>query len=306
MDPIRELAERQHGMVARRQLLALGLSDRQVFLRTESERLVQVRRGVYALGHRELTRAAIWMSAVLVCGIDSVLSHRSAAALWGILEWNGPVEVLSPTAGRRRGRQEPGSLRPPLVRKPWNLDSTHVTRVDGIPVTTLARTLVDLAAVLNEAQLSRALNEASVKKLLDVDDLRRVVGESVGRKGIATLRDLVERRHPLVARTRSELEARFLLLLGRIRFPEPQVNVMVAGCEVDFYWPEFELIVELDGRQFHDTPRGFEEDRERTARLELAGKRVLRLTWDMVTNRPAATESKLCGYRDLAQSRNPA
>jgi very-short-patch-repair endonuclease len=298
---IRELAERQHGMVSRSQMMAIGLSDRQVTSRVDNDRFVTVRRGVYSVGHRQAGQKGVWMSAVLACGPGAVLSHRSAAALWGFMDWNGPVEVLSPVTGRRRGeRIDPAHFTPPLVRKSTHLGSGDVTMVDGIPVTTVARTLADLAAVLTEPQLASALDSAAIKKLLNLDDLRRVLAESRGRKGIGKLRSLLEKWHPQTVMTRSELEARFLRFLKKIGFDEPQVNVEIALCEVDFYWPDYDMIVELDGRKYHDTGRGFEEDRERTVRLELAGKRVLRLTWDMVVNQPSATRLKLFEYRKMA------
>lgn len=298
---IRELAERQHGMVSRSQLLDIGLTDRQVTGRVRNERFITVRRGVYSLGHRQVGQKGTWMSAVLSCGPGAVLSHRSAAALWGFMEWNGPVEVLSPVTGRRRGeRADPRHLTPPLVRKSTLLIAEETTLVEGIPVTTVARTLVDLAAVLSETQLAKALDTAAIRKLLDLEDLRKVVGASRGRKGIGNLRSLLEQWHPQTVLTRSELEARFLRFLKKIKFDEPQVNVTIALCEVDFYWPDYDMVVELDGRKYHDTGRGFEEDRERTVRLELAGKRVLRLTWDMVVNQPRATEMKLFEYRKMA------
>jgi hypothetical protein len=288
-------------MISRFQLMQIGFTDRQIVRRIEKEQLLVVRRGVYSLGHVPNSRRATWMSAVLFSGPGSVLSHRSAAALWDFRDWSGPVEVLSPVTGRRRGdRRDPSHLAPPLVRKVGRLDSSHMTLTRGIPVTTVARTLVDLAAVLNERQLSYALNSASIKKLVDTDDLRRVMLESGGRKGIGNLRKLLARHHPLTVLTRSELEARFLALLRISGFPEPLVNVTIAFCEVDFYWPRYELVVELDGRQFHDTAIAFEEDRERTARLEMSGRRVLRLTWDMVVNQPAVTTAKLRAYMDIA------
>jgi very-short-patch-repair endonuclease len=298
---VRELAERQHGVVSRYQLLEMGLTDRQIVRRIETEQLMVVRRGVYSLGHVPGNRLATWMSALLFAGPGSALSYRSAAALWGFRDWGGPVEVLSPVTGRRRTeRRDPTHFTPPLVRKATNLSPSQVTLIQGIPVTTVPRTFVDLAGVLSESRLSTALNSASIKKLLDVDDLRRVVSESKGRRGIGTLRRLLARHHPLTVFTRSELEVRFLSLLRKARLPEPLVNVTIAFCEVDFYWPDYELVVELDGRRFHDTAVAFEGDRERTARLELSGRRVLRLTWDMVANQPDATTQKLRAYMRMA------
>ncbi len=295
---ISRLAERQHGMVSRRQLLNLGMTGSQVARRVENERLKTVRRGVYAVGHRARGLKGVWMSAVLFAGPAAVLSHRSAASLWGLGQWRGPVEVASPRTGRTRGCRCRGLLPPPLVRRS-SLDPSQVSVVDGIPATTVARTLVDLAAVLNETGLSTVLNEAAIEKVLDLTDLRSVLAASAGRSGIGTLRRLVELHHPQTGETRSQLEARFLSLLDGIDFERPRVNAVVEGCEVDAWWPDLGLVVELDSRRFHGTPRAFERDRERSARLELAGLRVLRLTWDMVVHRRRETERKLLAYRSL-------
>jgi very-short-patch-repair endonuclease len=217
------------------------------------------------------------------------------------MDWKGPAEVFCPTSGKRRAEQrDPDHFAPAVVRKADRLDPRDVTMADGIPVTTVARTLVDLSAVLSERQLASVLDSSGIKKLLDLEDLKRVVGASRGRKGIGKLRSLLERWHPSTVLTRSELEARFLRFLKKIGFDEPMVNSTVADCEVDFYWPEYDMVVELDGRAFHDTGRGFEEDRERNFRLEMAGKKILRLTWDMVVNRPTATAIKLFEYRKMA------
>jgi hypothetical protein len=172
--------------------------------------------------------------------------------------------------------------------------------MDRIPVTSVARTLVDLAGVLSERGLSDALNEAEIAKVLDVSALRRVMAESPGRHGIGNLRQMVDRLHPLAGSTRSILEIEFVGMVSRLGLVPPLVNETVEGYEVDMAWPDWRLIVELDSRGFHDTARGFEQDRERSAHLELAGWRVLRLTWDMVTRRRRETERKLLAFGDLA------
>lgn len=293
---VRELAERQYGTVSRRQLLAVGLTDGQVMRGIQNGRLVPIRRGVYALGHAALGRHARLVSAVLLCGPGAAVSHRSAAFLWGCARWPGLVEVASPRVGRRRGRIAPERLEPPLVHRPRRLDPRDLTVVRGIPVTGVARTLVDLAAVLPRARLSDVLSEATRKRLVEVEAIRRALAESRGRAGVGELRRLLDRWHPAAALTRSELEVRFIRFLREFGFPAPEVNRRIAGLEVDFYWAEQGLVVELDGREYHDTGRGFEQDRERTARLELAGLRVLRLTWSMVNAEPARTAAKLEAY----------
>jgi len=304
---VRELAERQHGMIARWQCIRIGLTNGQVNRRIENERFVPVRRGVYSLGHRPVGNYGKWMSAVLSCGPDAVLSHRSAAALWGILKWNGPVEVISPYSGKRRQeRLDPTHLTPPAVRRPstWRYD-TDCTEVNGIPVTSIARTFIDLAAVLDEDRLSVALNEATRRELVNINEMRAAVASARGRKGIGNLRKLLAKWHPEAVLTRSELENRFLDFLRRYGFPKPAVNQNVAGYEVDFYWEMVELIVELDGREFHDTDRGFEVDRDRSAQLELSGRRVLRLTWSMIVHDPHHTAAKLRAYFRLALETMP-
>lgn len=294
-------------MVARWQLLQAGLTNGQISARIDNQRLVAVRRGVYALGHRPSGDWGKWMSAVLSCGPDAVLSHRSAAALWGILKWHGPVEVISPHSGKRRQQRiDPGELTPPVVRRPSRWDrNSDATAVGSIPVTSIARTLIDLASVLDETKLSIALNEATRRELVNIGQLRAKVASARGRKGIGNLRKLLEQWHPQSVLTRSELENRFLAFLKDHGFPTPEVNQRVAGYEVDFYWKEYELIVELDGREFHDTDRGFEADRERSAQLELSGRRVLRLTWSMVVHEPQRTAAKLADYFRLALDTRP-
>lgn len=298
---IRRLSEDQHGMVARWQLLQMGLTPRQVGRRVENERLVPVRRGVYGVGHRPEGNLVKWMSAVLACGHGAALSHRSAAALWGLIVWNGEAEVLSPYSGKRRGDEdENAQFEPPTVRRPRRLDSSETTVVKGIPVTSIVRTLIDLASVVDAERLSGALNEATRRGLLNPTELRVEVTCARGRKGVGTLRRLLEKWHPETVLTRSELEVRFLDFLDGYGFPKPAVNQRVEGFEVDFYWEFYELIVELDGREFHDTNRGFEIDRERTAALELSGRRVLRLTWSMVVHDTRGTYLKLAAYMRLA------
>jgi very-short-patch-repair endonuclease len=306
---IRNLAERQHGMVSREQLLGFGVTRRQIDGRVVNQRLRRVRRGVYSVGHVSGTERAVWMSAVLAAGRGAVLSHRSAAQLWGFGGWRGPPEVLSPRTGRRRGRRCHGQLPHPIVRRTENLEHHQVTEREGIPVTSVARTLVDLAGVLTETRLSAALNEAEVVGVLDVPDLHLVLSVSRGRRGVARLRGLVALYHPQTGDTKSVLELAFLAMVQRIGADRPRINCFVEGYEVDACWPDRKLVVELDGRRFHGTSRRFEGDREKSAQLELAGWRVLRLTWNMVVNRPRETEAKLIAFRDLvaqSQSRRPA
>jgi hypothetical protein len=268
------LAARQHGVVARWQLRDVGMSDGQIAGRLERGRLHPVHRGVYAVGHRLLTREGRWMAAVLSLGPSAVLSHRSAAALWGLVADDGPrPDVTVPGRGTLRRR---GVLvhRTPAVQR---------TRHRGIPVTTPMRTLVDLAAVAPRRVLVRAVEHAERLRVFDLRELERLMGR---RPGAAALRAAVAAWDG--APVRSELERRFLELCDRHGLPRPLVNTLVAGLEVDFAWREPRLVVETDGLAHHGTRASAERDRRRDAVLAIAGWRVQRFTWRQVTDEPAA------------------
>lgn len=266
-EAIAALASRQHGVVARRQLIALGLGRRAIAHRLECGRLHLIHRGVYAVGHPVLSVRGRWMAAVLAAGPGAVLSHRSAAALWAV-RWTerADIEVTAPR------QVEP---RPGLHPHRAVLSADEVTVVDGIPTTTPARTLLDLAAVVSRQALERALDEAEMLRLPGPHEL---LDRYPGRRGAATLRTvLLTSRSPTP--TRTELEDRFLTFLDDWGFDRPDVNSIIEGLEVDAVWREARLIVELDGFATHGTRRGFERDRERDRRLTAAGWRVIRLTW---------------------------
>lgn len=280
---IAELAGQQHGVVARRQLLAFGLGPGAIEHRIANGRLHRVHYGVYAVGYRSLTPHGRWLAAVLAAGPGAVLSHRSAAALWG----------LRPAAGRRidvtvrrRGRRDRPGIAVHVTRELRDRDRAQ--RV-SIPVTSVARTLLDLAGVIPERQLSRAFEEADRADLLDLDAIEDICLRGRGRRGLgALLRLLADQTGPTPA-TRSELERVFLDLCDDHRLPRPRINALVAGFEVDALWPCQRLIVELDGYAFHRTRAAFERDRDRDAGLLLAGYRVLRFTHRRLEQDSSAT-----------------
>jgi len=271
------LAERQHGVVAAWQLLALGFGRRAIDHRVQAGLLHVWYRGVYAVGHRALRREGRWMAAVLATGPAAVLSHRSAAALWG----------MRPTA---RTRIE---VTVPAKRRSANDIQVHHARLapeevavrEGIPVTTPERTLIDLAAVLRPDQLEKAVNEAEILRL-PYPDLSRYSG----RRGVSALRSPAE-----PARTRSELEADFRAFLVAHDLPTPLVNVCMNTKEPDFRWPQHKLIAELDGFGTHGTRQAFESDRERDRRLLVAGWRVVRVTYRQLHERPEELAADLAG-----------
>ena len=242
-----EIAARQHGVVSRRQLLDAGFVPRSIAHRVETGRLIRLHRGVYAVGHRPPSPHARAMAAVLACGPVAVLSHRSAAALWDLIRWDRPIEVTAHNARRHAGI---------LVHRSRTLARADVTRHYAIPVTTPERTLKDLARLIDPASLTRAVNEARIRKLVNRDE---------------------DRTGP----TRSVFEDAFLAFIDRHGLPKPEVNQQVAGYEVDMLWRPQRLIAELDGRAYHH--HTFEADRERDATLTAAGLRVVRVTWQRLT-----------------------
>ena len=264
------LATRQHGVVCRRQLLALGLGPSAVDRWLAGGALHRMHAGVYAVGHRAIGPHGRWMAAVLACGPDAVLSHASAAALWGLRPTGrAAVDVTAP--GRsRHGR---AGIAVHRVRR---LDPADRAEREAIPVTTVARVLLDLAGVLGPRELERALEAAERLRLLDVGALEATIRRSPGRRLGRLATAIAEEREP--PPVRSELERRFLDVCEDAGLPPPAVNAMVEGLEVDAVWRGSRLVVELDGHAFHGTRAAFERDRERDATLQLAGYRVLRLT----------------------------
>jgi hypothetical protein len=248
---IASLAERQYGVVARAQLAALGLGARAIDHRLQRKRLHPLHRGVYAVGQRRLRREARWMAAVLAYGPGAVLSHRPGGAHWQLVSDRGPCEVTVPQARRSR----PG-IRVHQARLPADEITVH----EGIPVTTVPRTLFDLAGVLPERQLERAINEAEVLHLWDELSLEHLLHRYSRHRGSRAVRTALHRRRQGSTATRSELEELFLALTDDAGMPRPEVNVLVEGFEVDAVWRDVRLVVELDGRDTHGTSAAFERD----------------------------------------------
>jgi predicted transcriptional regulator of viral defense system len=288
-----QLADRQHGVVARRQLLELGMGSRAIEHGLARDRLHMVHRGVYAVGHPRLTPRGRWMAAVLALGPDAALSHRSAGSLWRLLRsGRSMIEVTAARRWSRLGIELHRSALPP----------DEVTTADGIPVTTPNRTLFDLAAVVEPPALERAIERADAQRLTDSLSLATLLTRHPRRPGAAALRAILEARVAASAPTRCELEGRFLAFLAEHGLPRPLVNtgVEVRGrwLECDCVWPSHRLIVELDGRATHDTNAAFERDRARDRLLQAAGSRVVRITWRQLhqeDDRIAADLRKLMG-----------
>lgn len=222
------------------------------------------------------------MAAVLACGCNAVLSHRGAASLWELHVGSGAALDVTVSGRSRYGR--PGIA----LHRVRDLCPDDVVRRDGIPVTTVARTLLDLAEVLQPRQLERVFEEAEQLRILDVRAVRQLCRRSPGRRGLRPLAALLARDHLASEDTRSELERRFIDLCRSAGLPRPAVNAVIAGFEVDAVWPSARVVVELDGFRFHRTRAAFERDRVRDAALQLAGYRVLRVTHRRLEKEPVA------------------
>jgi very-short-patch-repair endonuclease len=292
------LAERQHGVVGRCQILDAGVGRRVVERRLEAGRLHVVQRGVYAVGHRVLTREGQWMAAVLAAGPRAALSHRSAAALW-MVRSSTELEVTVPT----------GRARPGIMIHRALVPADELTTQRGIPVTTVPRTLFDLAGNLPRHQVERAINEAEVRRLADPLSLADLLDRYPRRLGAPAIRSIL---HDGVTVTRSELEARFLSFLRKCGLPRPETNTRlhVAGrwIECDCLWRERGLIVELDGWAAHGTAAAFERDRARDRILQAHGWRLARVTWRQLRDDGRAVaydlSALLSSSRDTAPSRS--
>jgi very-short-patch-repair endonuclease len=211
------------------------------------------------------------MAAVLTCGDEAVASHRDAGAVWGLVRSAGTrIHVTVP--GRSRAGQ-PGIV----VHRVRSLHPDDRAVRNGIPVTSVARTLLDFAETAREDQVRRAFEEAERQRLLDMRAVDALLERSSGRRGQRVLRAVMAESVPMEF-TRTDLERAFLELCRQAGLPRPAMNVWVAGCEVDAVWPEHGLAVEVDSYEFHRTRAAFERDRKRDTALQLAGYRVLRVT----------------------------
>ena len=262
---IAAIAGRQHGVISHGQLVAGGLSTATVSRWAAGGHLHRLHRGVYAVGHANISREGRLLAAVLACGPGAVLSHSSAARLWGLeREIPGPVHVSIPRGARR----SPAGL---LVHRPRALEPGDRTIHLGIPVTTVTRTVFDQASSVTPTALRRLVEEAGD---LDRRRLQALLDGATGRRGLGTLRELLAEGPIPLAETRSELERIVLRICRDHGLPMPAVNVPLLGYEVDFLWPAARFVVEADGG--HHRGRQRDRDNERDARLARAGYLVRR------------------------------
>lgn len=281
---VAELANRQRGVLARGQLAALGLRDTAIERMLASGRLHRVHRGVYSVGHRHLDRHGRWLAAVLAYGGGSLLSHRSAAALWGLRPNPSPVDV---TAQRGRHGRRVG-----IVLHRAKLDDEDRGVRNGIPVTSVARTLFDLSEVVALSEVRGACEEADRLGLLEMKRLKRVIERGWGRRALRPMRPIVTEARAAML-TRSPLEDDFARFCDEHQLPRPTFNTTVLDYEIDALWPKQRLVVELDGFAFHHHRAAFERDRARDAVLQIAGYKVLRITHRRLTSEPDLVAQEL-------------
>lgn len=288
---LRELAERQHGVVAWRQLVDLGFTEGLIKSRVKDGQLVLLHRGVFALGHRRIGLYGEWTAATLACGPGAVLSHGSAAHLWGVRRSRKPIEVT-----RISGHRRPHGVR---LHQTRSLPAEHTTVEAGIPVTSLERTFLDTAGRSDARQLEHDLVEADRSHRLRWPELWQVLTEhGRGRKGVMRLKRVAAQVDPRFADAVSPSEVDFLMLCREEGLQMPQVNVLVEGKRVDFYWPAKRLIVEADSYGYHADRPAFERDHQSTVDLEVAGYRVLRTTFKMLQSNPRPFLSLVRGSLD--------
>ena len=276
-------------MVARAQLLGIGIGEDSVEGRLRAGSLLRVHRGVYAVGHRVLSREARWLAAVLACGEGAALSHWSAAALWGIRDpRSGPIDVTSSRKTRSRGA---------IRRHRALLEPDEATTHEGIPTTTVPRTILDLAAISDTHVAESALRQAEFLRRYDALSLPALLRRHPGHRGSPAIRTALARVREAPGQTDSKLEERFLRFLDAHRLPRPRLNVWITAVghryKVDCLWPAKRQIVELDSWQAHGTRSSFQSDRSRNRRLEAAGYRVTHVTWHQLDHEASSLAADL-------------
>jgi hypothetical protein len=279
---IAALAARQHGHITRAQLIALGLGPGAVKHRVRLGRLIRVYAGVYAVGHRPTNPVDRAAAAVLACGRGAVLSHGSAASLWGLLSWEMPFEVSV-----REDRARLGIT----THRIRTLERSEVRTHLGIRVTTPARTLLDIAPRFDDAALTRAVNDLRLAGHLSTRQLAEVLERTRNRPGLKRLRQIVE--GSTTAPTRSAFEDEFRKFAERFGLPSPEINARVSGREVDALFRAEGVIVELDGYRYHGGHEAFERDRERDAASLDEGYETVRITWQRLSASPAREARRL-------------
>jgi very-short-patch-repair endonuclease len=280
-----QLAERQHGVVARRQLLALGLHPQAIKRRVENGRLHRLWPGVFAVGRPHVTRHGLWMAATLTCGEEAVLADESAATLSDMdgCERSYVIQVIVPPGVRRR--------RQGISVRTARLNPAHVGTIEGIPVTSPARTVLDLARTRSRYDLETAINQADKHDLIDPEGLREALSEFAGLPGASKLRRTLDQRTFVL--TEAGVERHFLPVARGIGLSKPLTQQWLNGYRVDFFWPGLGLVVETDGLRYHRTAAQQARDLVRTQAHFAAGLWPLRFTHGQVRFEKGYVEESL-------------
>jgi hypothetical protein len=279
------LAGRQHSVFSLAQAVEIGFSPGAVHSRARRGRFHRIHQGVYAIGRADLTRHGRFMAAVLACGPGAVLSHLAAAVLHALLRHEGTsIDVSHPSSSVLSRPGLSTHRRPELV-------AADLTEVDGIPCTSVARTLLDVAATEPRAVLESACDQAEVERVFDMRAVEELLARSRGHRGVRALREATGAGPLGEDLPRRELEQRFLALCKRDGLPMPAVNthLLLGGeyHEIDFVWRAERLVAETDGYRYHSSRGAFRRDRRRDQQLELEGWRHVRFTWDQVRYDPS-------------------
>lgn len=282
-DRIADLARRQHGVVTREQLLDIGLLPGAVRRRVNAGRMSRLHRGVYLVGPIMPPRARE-MAAALACGPTAVVSHRTAACLWGLVSPPDDDARLDVSVSYGSERRRDGIR----VHRVSRLPPEDRTELTAIPITTPARTLVDFASAANGRELEQALAVAEKERLVTLPELNTVLQRNRGRPGTRLLMAVLQVNGG-PALTRSEAEARFLALIRQARLPPPEVNTSIETHELDFFWRAEKIAVEVDGYRYHSSMTRFESDRRRSAHLAARGIQIIPLTWRQIVEDGVAT-----------------
>ncbi len=281
---IATIAAVQRGRVSRVQLLAAGISSTTIGRLIAKGQLLRLHRGVFAVGHSAPIELGDETAAILAVK-DAVLSHKTAALLWGLrLKSDGLIHVVVP-----HGAANPRGV---SVHRTRTLHKKDVRSRLGLPVTSPAYILLDLAEIVTERELERAFDEMLVQRLVRPSEIAELLQRTRGRAGKLRLHALLKREGG-PSYTRSEAEEQFLALVRRAQLPAPEVNVKIHGYEVDFYWRAQQLVVEIDGFRFHSTRRAFENDRRKDAMLRAAGLAAMRVTWRQMADESFAVIARV-------------
>ena len=272
------IAAGQDDVLSTAQLLELGFTYSAIRHRARKGRLHLLWPGVWAIGSPHVSHRGLWRAAVLTCGPEAMLSHEGATGLWSLRPATGTIAVSVPAHVVRRR----SGIR---IHRRADLSAADRREKHGIPVTSPALTLVDVALALTDSQLEAAISEADRLDVIDPEMLRSTLDSMPRRPGIGRLRSILDRRTFVLIR--SQLERLFLPLARGVGLPRPETQVLLNGFEVDFFWPELGLVVETDGLRYHRTPAQQARDRLRDQKHAAAGLTPLRFTHAQVAFEPA-------------------